>query len=239
MSDETARSPSHDARPVTSPASTPASTPAARRLGIGVTVALALYSITIAVIEWRTSQFHVRSYLGDITTDDGPLPDDVDFYLVNTTLSVFLLWTTALVFLITTQCITPTMENIRYRRFLWSQVVVFVYLGFDDRFQVHEKVAFRVGDIPDDFVVGVVGLVEIGLLVAFARSVGFVGRTRRWLIGAAVATMIMFVIDGYAPDDMRLRLSVEDLAKVWAGWFLVLFAWSFLERELHRARSGP
>ena len=52
---------------------------------------LGLYSVALIGIELCTSQDYVRHYVSDV---EGP----VRFYAVNTTLSVFLLWATALLF---------------------------------------------------------------------------------------------------------------------------------------------
>ena len=67
------------------------------RLGWIVIALLIAYSLALVGIEWCTSQDYVRNFVCDI---DGPVP----FYAVNTTLSVFLLWATALLFAICLAC---------------------------------------------------------------------------------------------------------------------------------------
>ncbi|EDN67522.1 membrane protein [Beggiatoa sp. PS] len=52
---------------------------------------VAAYSIGLLLIEWQTSQLYVRQFVTDIQ-------GDVFFYAINTTVSVFLLWATALLF---------------------------------------------------------------------------------------------------------------------------------------------
>ena len=94
-------------------------------------ILLALYSAALIVVELRTSQDFVRNYFTDI---EGPVP----FFAVNTTISVFLLWSTALMFVVCLATIDGVSNETRIRWFFISQVVVFAYLGFDDRFIYEE-----------------------------------------------------------------------------------------------------
>ncbi len=45
---------------------------------------------------------------------------------------------------------------------------------------------------------------------------------------AAVLFLLVAAIDAFAPSELTLRLSAEDLCTVWAGWFLFLFSWEIL-----------
>ncbi len=130
----------------------------------------------------------------------------------------------------------PALDSVRHERFLWSQVLIFAVMGFDDRFQVHEKVAARLGDIPDHFVLGAIAAVEVVFLLAFADRALLREAAGRWFVAGAVGFAVMLTIDATFPEDMRLRLSLEDLAKLWAAGCFVLFAWSMMERELRRLR---
>ncbi len=199
-------------------------------LGLGVFAFLAVYSVAILVTEWRTSQDHIRNYLDDIS-------GDVTFYLVNTSLSVFLLGATALMFVVTLRC-TPTDER-TFRWFLWSQAAVFAFLALDDRFQVHEKTAAKLGDVPDHFVLLVVAAAEVVFLVLWAPRSLLREPPGRWFVAGGIGFVVMLGIDALAPEDGRLRLSFEDLTKTWAAWLLFLSAWTLFERQLDRLRGDP
>lgn len=194
---------------------------------------LVLYSLLLLGIEFYTSQSFVRNFFTDI---EGPVP----FYAVNTTLSVFLLWATALLFAVCLLCIQGTENNQRLRLFFISQLIIFAWLGLDDRFKFHEGLAWRMG-IGDHWILIAVAVIEVLCLVAlggkYLLDSGSVGH----LFLAAGAFCVMIVIDAWFPHDMRLRLSCEDLAKTWAATYLFLFAWSscaeriqFLQADLPR-----
>ena len=88
---------------------------------------MVVYSLVLVTIELETSQAHVRHYFTDI---EGP----VRLYAINTTLSTFLLWASALIFCVVLRMIGGAPGHHKERLFCISQVVVFGYLGADDRF---------------------------------------------------------------------------------------------------------
>lgn len=231
--------------PTTSDESSPTAVAAratTRRVGIVLGVALVAYSVAILVMEWRSSQENARHYLGDISSDlvDGV---DVTFYLVNTSLTVFALWTVPVLLLVALLIRhrsragdhEPADEARRFERLLWSQIGIFVLLGLDDRFQGHEKLAARLGDIPDHFVLGSIALVEVGFLLLFADRAMLREPAGQWFAAGAVGFAVMITIDATFPEDMRLRLSFEDLVKLWAAVCFALAAWAVIDRELRRA----
>ena len=174
---------------------------------------LAVYSLSILSIEFRTSQDYVRNYLTDI---EGP----VHFFAVNTSLSAFLLGSTALIFAINTLFLG---DDRKARVFYITQTAVFVYLGMDDRFLFHEWLGGRLG-ISDAFVLAALGAVEGVLLL----SLGDLKRRSFavwWpLLAASAFFTIMTFIDGFLPSRLPLRLSAEDLCKTWGGFCFFLFA---------------
>src|SRR5687767_3585699 len=99
---------------------------------------LLIYSTVLIGVELATSQDFVRNYFTDIS---GPVP----FYAINTTLSVALLWATALLFVILIAYSESRPELAHERWFYFSQAAVFTLLGSDDRFLLHEKLAYRLG----------------------------------------------------------------------------------------------
>lgn len=218
-----------------------------RLLALGVFVFLAGYSVAIASTEWRTSQEYARNYLDDIA-------GDVTFYLVNTTLSVFLLWATAVLLVVAVRIREPDGHGAgptpdgpgstvlgrpaSDRWFLWSQAAMFAFLGVDDRFQFHEKAAFHLGEIPDHYVLGSAALLEVVFIALWADTRLLRQPAGRWFVGGGILFAVMLGIDALFPEDMRLRLSMEDLAKTWAAWLFFLFGWHMVERELVRLRAA-
>ncbi len=189
---------------------------------------LAVYSVVLIILELQTSQEHIRNYFTDI---QGP----VRFYAVNTTLSVMLLWATALIFLIARHCDGQARRRERSWFYL-SQAVLFFCLGIDDRFQFHEWAAFRL-DIPDHYVLILVGLAEVGCLL-YWRRVLFSNRTAvsNLVLGGALF-LVMLGIDALAPEKQILRLSLEDLCKAWSAMFFCFYGWAFLQREIEQLRK--
>jgi hypothetical protein len=120
---------------------------------------LTMYSIALLYAELKFSQDYVRNYFTDIT---GP----VRFYAINTTISIFLLWGTALIFAISTLCIDEEDDGNKARIFYTSQVLLFSYLGLDDRFMLHEWLA-SAARINDALIIFGLGILEIGLLIYF------------------------------------------------------------------------
>jgi hypothetical protein len=92
---------------------------------------LVVYSAVLIGVELSTSQAFVRNFFTDI---EGP----VHFYAVNTTLTVALLWGAALLFAVCVVCTEGLPDAAQPRWFYLSQVLMFAFLGFDDRFQFHE-----------------------------------------------------------------------------------------------------
>ncbi len=212
-----------------------------KALGIGVFVFLAGYSAAILITEWRTSEDHIRLYLGDIA-------GDVTFYLINTSLSVLLLAATALIFVVLLQTLAATdgtgstvgdslPATRRFRLFLWSQAGMFAFLAFDDRFQVHEKLAARLGDMPDHFVLGAVAILEVVFLALWGPRQLLFEKPGRWFIAGTAAFTVMLGIDAVATEAVWLRLSLEETVKVWGTWFFFVAAWSLWRLALEGLSS--
>ncbi|MCP4171981.1 MAG: hypothetical protein GY758_14545 [Fuerstiella sp.] len=185
---------------------------------------LATYSIVLAVIELATSQDYVRQFFTDIS-------GDVPFYAVNTSLSVFLLWGTALLFLVCLS-VTPNTEATRTRRWFFAgQAAAFTYLGLDDRFMFHETLG-RWFDVGDHYILAVVAVAQLSMLAVWGRQV--VSR-RGWhrLSAAAAFFALMIVFDAAVPHMALLRLTIEDIAKTWACFFFHLYGWETLLTHLN------
>lgn len=187
---------------------------------------LAIYSVVLAGLELRTSQDHVRPYFSDIE-------GDVMFHAVNTTLSVALLGGAALLLLFAGFSRRGAGEGAR--AFLLGQAAMFGLLAFDDRFQLHERLGYRLG-IGDHYVMLVWAAAELGLLLLFWRP-RHVTRRMTALFGAGAGLFaVMLGFDALVPHDMVLRLSIEDLAKTWGAAMFFAFAWE--AARLHLAACG-
>ena len=192
---------------------------------------VAIYSLAILLIEWHTSQAIVRHLVTDIADPKGQIP----FYAINTTLSVFSLWATALFFGVCLVCIDKVKQQREYWFYL-SQVIMFVYLGFDDRFLIHETVGLWLGRNDAYLILGL-GLLEVGLLAKLGDLRQKPVAALYYLFAAAIFFAVMVVIDAKFPSQMLLRLSLEELTKLWAGICLALFAWEILLAQITRLKK--
>jgi len=189
---------------------------------------LIAYSVVLLGIEWTTSQDYVRHFFTDVT---GPVP----FYAVNTTLSVSLLWGAALLFGVSAFC-SNERKAFAARNFFLSQMAIFFWLGFDDRFQFHEK-ASALLKIRDEWILLAVAGVELALLLKYSRI--YLSRTAiRHFISASILFVGMIIIDGLFPHDLVLRLSSEDILKTWACFQFALAAWSSVQFQIRSLRDG-
>ena len=182
-------------------------------------VGVSLYSVLLIGIESMTSQAYVRHFVTDIT---GPVP----FYAVNTSFSVFLLWATALLFVVAS-AVPASLRGSTEQWWLLAQAALFAYLGADDRFLIHETVS-RFLRIGDHFVLLGVAAIEVALLAYGLRKGWLPTKAIRSLGIAAVLFAAMLGVDALAPHDLRLRLSVEDVLKTWACLYFLRFAWLIL-----------
>jgi hypothetical protein len=188
---------------------------------------LGIYSIVLLAVEANTSQDYVRQYFTDIT-------GDVRFYAVNTTLSSFLLFATSLIFAICLTFIRREPNNQREYTFYISQIAVFFYLGFDDRFQIHDDLflmEFLGHKVTHSFLLAV-GMAEIYFLWFYGRLLEQKWDVQRPLLIGVILFGLMFLVDVFEPPKMPLRLSIEDLLKTWANVFFFLFAWAIFTQKL-------
>lgn len=191
---------------------------------------LGVYSTSLIAIEVIFSQDVARYFFTDIT---GP----VRFYAINTTLSVFLFWSVALVF---AASFVSTYAESRYRKeraFYLSQILVFGYLGFDDRFLIHEWLGGKAG-INDALIIFSFGMLEVTLLLLLGEFTGErMKQSRRYIYLAALFFSFMVFIDALVPRELVPRLSLEDLSKTWAGVFLFMFAWTIYYSKINNLKN--
>lgn len=193
-----------------------------------------IYSLIMLAIDYKYSTSFVRHFFSDITKDNIP------FFAVNTTISVFLLWGVSLIFALSLKCLNSMDKDYpRERLFFYSQIFIFAFLGFDDRFLVHELLEEKFG-IKDSII-----LLFFGGLELF--SLFFLGKIQErsneikitlFLAGSMFALMI-FIDQFWIPEGTwifnvirSVRLSAEDLAKTWSGVFLFRYAWLIYSEKI-------
>ena len=92
---------------------------------------LTIYCIILISLEIHVSQDFVRNFFTDIK-------GDIPFYAVNTSLSVFLLAATSLIFIVNLATLPQNKKTPNTIRFYRSQIILFAFLACDDRFLIHE-----------------------------------------------------------------------------------------------------
>jgi hypothetical protein len=185
---------------------------------------LAVYSITLLVTQALTSEKFVRPYFDDIV-------GKVAFYGVNTSLSAFFLVATALTFFLSLSLIKDNNKDEKI--FYMSQIVIFLYLAIDDRFQIHDSEWVMSIPFLGNLLFPIVGVVNLYFLWKYGKILEKDRRILKPLLIASILFAIMFTIDVFGPKvNMYLRLSLEDLSKTWANVFFFLFAYNIFQSKV-------
>lgn len=182
---------------------------------------MAVYSAILIGFELATSQDEVRPFFSDIPTKD------IRFFAVNTTLSASLLWATGLCFVFALSFSDASTDR-KSLLFFASQIAVFGYMGVDDRFQAHEWIAYQLGT-QDYYILLAVGVFNLFALWFWGRRYLFQLKVFIPLAIAAPLFAIMILFDAAMPQDMVLRLTIEDLCKSWAALAFLVFGWAVLQ----------
>lgn len=199
----------------------------ARPLWLIPAAGLFLYSITLLWIEATTSQDYVRRYFTDIGQPEKAgyfaAPDGLTtFYAVNTSLSAFLLGAAGILLLFA--AFADARNWSRQALLYAAQGALFLWMAADERFMLHERIGAAIG-VRSTLVLAAAVLINAVLYAALFRPSYFSGRMVRRLIAGAGLFLVMMIFDLLLPHAMPLRLSLEDLAKTWAGFAFLLFAW--------------
>lgn len=197
-----------------------------KRIGIIICALLGVYSVALLFIDLYSGQELVRGYFSDIVAGvDHPLPYRA-FYGINTSLTVVLLSGIALLFLVCVAAGRNSGSQQGRLWFQWSQILFFIYLAFDERLLIHEKMGSLLG-VEDALLIGGLGVVELVLLFWIGDVLRQPWKVKGWLLPAAGCFALMVCIDGFFPTEMRGRLASEDLSKTWAVAFLWAYAWKY------------
>jgi hypothetical protein len=194
------------------------------------------YTLMVAAVEFFGSQRAARHFLTDIESrcpEFGSWP----LYASGTSFSVFLLWAGAVLFLLSRSCLKPSERNSNEGIFLVSQALMFLFLGFDDRFMLHEGLSDSIG-FKDWIFFGILGGLEAGFLLFYGK---IFCRGRKALLDIFLAGGffgLMMFADVLLPYNMILRLSIEDLAKLWSAAFLFKFAWDTCMEKINTLKGG-
>ena len=200
-----------------------------KTITFGSIILLIIYSILLIFLEFQFGQDYVRFYFTDIS---GP----VRFYAVNTTFSVFFLWACALIFFINLSFLDKRENRDSDRIFYVSQIFIFAYLGADDRFMLHEAFGLKF-HINDAFILLGIGFIEIGFLFFYGNMKQWSKPTKLYLLTAAGFFSLMTFIDAFMPNELLLRLTIEDLTKTWAAFFLFMFALEIYKNNINRLKQ--
>ena len=187
-----------------------------RRLEITAFALLTLYTLLLIYLEARFSQDFVRNYFADVI---GPRP----FYAVNSVLSLSLMICTGALFLVNFILVDGLRGRGKAPVFYATQMLLFVYFALDELFMIHEHVGLRFG-FNDAFYILGFGAVEVAAIYWLGEPRAMGRRARRLLVTGAILFVGMWVVDAYAPKRAFLRLSFEDLFKLWAIVFLFMWA---------------
>ena len=201
-----------------------------RRLELVAFALLTVYTATLIYAEARFSQDFVRNYFSDVI---GPRP----FYAVNSVLSLSLMISTGVIFLINFILVDGLRGRGKAPLFYATQVVMFVYFALDELFMIHELVGLRFG-VNDAFFILGLGIVEVILIVGIGELRTMGPRAKRLLYTAVVLFVCMWFIDAYAPKRAFLRLSLEDLFKLWAIVFFFMWALQICRERIDDLKRG-
>lgn len=184
---------------------------------------LTAYSAVLLLVEWQTSQEFVRHYFSDIEKGR-------PFFAINTTLSAFLLLGAAILLVFAASSgVAETVKGAKL--FAWSQAAMLSLLAFDDRFQLHEALAYRL-EIADHFLMLTWAGIELILLAVLSRPMAVPMKAVGHFSAGVCLFVLMMVFDALVPHDMIMRLSIEDLAKSWAAAMFFASAWFFARFQL-------
>jgi hypothetical protein len=165
----------------------------------------------------KFGQDYVRHYLTDLK---GP----VLFYGVQTAITTVLMVLISYNFILTYFFAKniPTQPN-NFRLFFLSQALVFLYLAIDERFMIHERIAY-VLNIHDAIPLLSVAIYQ---LLVFLYYKDYCKTLIYWnspIVLGSICFAIMISIDAFASSNAVLRLSFEDLFKLWGIFFFFRYS---------------
>ena len=192
---------------------------------------LIVYSLFIMAIEYKLGQNYVRHYLTDLK---GP----VLLFGIHTTITTVLLSIISYQFVLT-YCFAKGINesNKRFKFFFLFQAVLFLILAFDDRFMLHERIAYVLG-FHDAIPLLILAFSELAVLLYFKEIKLKAIKWNSPLILGSICFAIMIIIDVFAPLHSTMRLSIEDLFKLWGIFFLFNYACKTYIKWVHPSNAN-
>jgi len=186
-------------------------------LRIATAFILLVYSLILLSLEFQHGQEYVRPYFTD-------LHGSVFLYGINTSFTAFLLLACALLFFISSSLLNSPIQ----KWFCYSQMFIFIYMGLDDRFLVHEMIG-RLLHKNDAWTLLIMGGLEVLFLLFLGKFFSMPRKIQALLLIAAGLFGLMVYVDVRGAEDGFLRLSVEDLLKSWSVFFLFLYSYTYMQ----------
>ena len=162
---------------------------------------------------------YIRYYLTD-------LKGEVLLYGINTTIATVLLALTSFVFFLSYRHESEGDKTSKMSLFFLFQAIIFGYLALDERFMLHERIGYVLG-IHDSIILLLVGVAELAVLFYFKQISMSILKINKYILIAALGFLIMIIVDVFGASRGFLRLSTEDLFKLWAIFFLFQYAMEF------------
>lgn len=178
---------------------------------------LILFSIIIITLEFRFGQEYVRHYLTDLK---GP----VFFYGIQTTITTVLLVIISYNFVLTyffAKNIPSKPGN--FRLFFLAQTLIFLFLAIDERFMIHERLAFFL-NIHDAIPLLTIAAFQLLIFLYYRDYCKSLVYWSSPIVLGSICFAVMIAIDTFAPLHADLRLSFEDLFKLWGIFFFFRYS---------------
>jgi|GEM_PF-655030 len=195
---------------------------------LGAFIMLSVYSAGLFCIDITRGEEISRGYFSDIVPGEDYQLAFPPMFGINTSLSVILLAGTALLYAVSVTFSERKDRTPKDTVFQTVQVLFFAYLAADDRFRLHEFAGYRIG-VDDAFLLLGLGVVQVGVLIGLGVVHKQVWHLKGCLLTAGALFFLMVLIDAFMPEEIRGRLSMEDLSKLWATAFLFLYAWFYCQ----------
>lgn len=206
-----------------------------RLLVAGAFALLVVYSACMLHLDLSYGEEVARGYFSDIVasgrTYDLALPS---LYGINTSLSVIVLSCIALLYIVCIGFHGRRVQTKRDRMFQIAQAGFFSYFAADDRLMLHETVGVKLG-MEDAYLLLVLGLLQLLALFLLAHVHRQIWPLKASVLAAGGLFFLMVLVDAFVPREMHGRLALEDLFKLWATVFLLLYAWLYCQRWIGNA----
>ena len=195
---------------------------------------LIIYSITLIATEIFSTNDLAPSLFSPISKVDGSLISE-HFYAVNTTLSVFLYWSVALVFVICMLFSEEEQGVTREQYFYLTQVLIFILMGMSYRFMLHKMIAAWFGFAPGCLILGL-AIFEFFLVVNYNNSypAATIGAP---LYLAFAFWLLVAILETFGETKFTGHLSLANLSRTWSGILFFCFAWRVLYTKIMATKS--